>query len=118
MEKKTHAPKRGEIWLVDFEPQVAEEIRKTRPAVVLTIPELKHIPIRAAVPIRGERTIHQEIFYMVSLSPGVSGLEKPSSVDCSQVKTFSLQRFVKKIGALTREELELVTDTVSFCLGQ
>jgi mRNA-degrading endonuclease toxin of MazEF toxin-antitoxin module len=32
-------PKRGEIWLVEFEPQRGAEIQKTRPAVVRSIKE-------------------------------------------------------------------------------
>ncbi|HON48735.1 MAG TPA: type II toxin-antitoxin system PemK/MazF family toxin, partial [Kiritimatiellia bacterium] len=29
-------PERGEIWLVRFDPSVGDEIRKERPAVVLS----------------------------------------------------------------------------------
>ena len=31
------APKRGEIWLVNFDPAVGGEIRKLRPAVVISL---------------------------------------------------------------------------------
>jgi PemK-like, MazF-like toxin of type II toxin-antitoxin system len=30
------APRRGEVWLVSFDPAIGGEIRKTRPAVVLS----------------------------------------------------------------------------------
>ena len=30
------APRRGEVWLVSFDPSVGGEIQKTRPAVVLS----------------------------------------------------------------------------------
>lgn len=30
------SPKRGEIWLVRFDPSVGDEIKKERPAVVLS----------------------------------------------------------------------------------
>jgi mRNA-degrading endonuclease toxin of MazEF toxin-antitoxin module len=30
---KAPTPKRGEIWLVDFDPAIGAEIRKARPAV-------------------------------------------------------------------------------------
>jgi mRNA interferase MazF len=29
-------PKRGEIWLVDFEPTIGSEIKKIRPALVIS----------------------------------------------------------------------------------
>jgi len=37
-------PKRGEIWLVEFEPQRGSEIQKTRPAEILSIGELEKSP--------------------------------------------------------------------------
>lgn len=37
-------PKRGEIWLVEFEPQRGAEIQKTRPAEILSIGELEKSP--------------------------------------------------------------------------
>ena len=32
---KVIVPRRGDIWLVNFEPAVGSQIRKTRPALVL-----------------------------------------------------------------------------------
>jgi len=32
---KTKAPKRGEIWLVNFDPTIGSEINKTRPALII-----------------------------------------------------------------------------------
>ena len=33
-------PIRGEIWEVNFNPSVGAEIQKTRPAVVMNVPEI------------------------------------------------------------------------------
>ena len=57
-------PIRGEIWLVSFDPQVAEEIKKTRPAVILSIKELRHLPMRTVVPIRNYEDFHEEWFHI------------------------------------------------------
>jgi len=51
-------PSRGDVWLVEFEPQRGAEIQKTRPAVVLSIKELEKIPIRIVVPIREYKVHH------------------------------------------------------------
>ena len=45
------APKRGEIWLVDFDPAVGAEIRKARPAVVISVKDIGRLPLRIVVPI-------------------------------------------------------------------
>ena len=34
---KAPMPRRGEVWLVDFDPAVGAEIQKLRPAVVITM---------------------------------------------------------------------------------
>ena len=44
-------PKRGEVWLIDFDPTVGAEIRKVRPAVVLTVPGVGRLPLQIVVPL-------------------------------------------------------------------
>ncbi|NRB07103.1 MAG: type II toxin-antitoxin system PemK/MazF family toxin, partial [Richelia sp.] len=39
-------PKRGEIWLVQLDPTVGQELRKTRPAVVINSELFAMIPMR------------------------------------------------------------------------
>ena len=43
-------PQRGEIWQVNFDPQVGSEIKKERPAMVLDHGH-SNLPIRVVVPI-------------------------------------------------------------------
>jgi len=44
---------RGEIWEVRFDPSEGDEIRKTRPAVVINVPYARRIQLRIVVPITG-----------------------------------------------------------------
>lgn len=46
-------PKRGEIWLVDFDPTTGSEIGKRRPAVVVGIDGVGRLPLRIVVPVTG-----------------------------------------------------------------
>jgi mRNA interferase MazF len=39
------APQRGEVWLIDFDPAVGAEIRKLRPAVVLSVDAIGRLPL-------------------------------------------------------------------------
>jgi mRNA interferase MazF len=45
------APKRSEVWLVNFDPSVGAEIRKTRPAVVTNIAGIGRLPLQIVVPL-------------------------------------------------------------------
>lgn len=38
-------PKRGEIWLVNFDPTVGAEIKKVRPSVVISSDDIGKLPI-------------------------------------------------------------------------
>ena len=48
---KAPTPKRGEIWLVEFDPAVGAEIRKARQAVVMSVDSVGRLPLRIVVPI-------------------------------------------------------------------
>jgi len=111
-------PKRGEVWLVEFEPQRGAEILKTRPAVVLSIKEIDRIPIRIVVPIREYKAHHEQILFFITLKPTrENGLSKVSSADCTQVKSFALERFIKRLGTVTESQIREIAEAVGLCVG-
>lgn len=111
-------PKYAEIWLVDFEPQIGTEIKKVRPAIVVSIDALGILPIRTVVPIRDYKDHHDGMFFYIPIEPSKNnGLSKYSTVDCSQVKSFDIKRFEKKLGKLTQDELEELVLVLSRCFG-
>ena len=42
---------RGEIWLINLDPTVGSEIRKTRPAVIVNDDSVGALPLKVIVPI-------------------------------------------------------------------
>ena len=44
-------PRRGEIWLVNFAPTVGAEIKKVRPAIVISSDSVGKLPIKLIAPI-------------------------------------------------------------------
>jgi mRNA interferase MazF len=44
---------RGEIWLVDLDPAVDAEMKKTRPALIMSDDRLGKLPLKVIVPITG-----------------------------------------------------------------
>ncbi len=45
------SPQRGEIWLVNFDPTIGAEIRKTRPAIVVSADGVGRLPIKLVAPV-------------------------------------------------------------------
>lgn len=42
--------KRGDIWLVSLDPTVGSELRKTRPAVIVSSDGVGRLPLKVVVP--------------------------------------------------------------------
>ena len=43
--------KRGELWLINLDPTIGQEIKKTRPAVVVSSNSIGKLPLKIIVPI-------------------------------------------------------------------
>lgn len=73
------APKRGEIWLVDFDPSVGAEIQKIRPALVISLDTIGRLPLRMVVPITDWKSTYTQLPWFVGI-PAISdnGLSKDS----------------------------------------
>ena len=63
-------PQRGEIWNLDFDPQVGAEITKVRPALVL---DHGHptLTLRVVVPITGWQPTYAHNQTKVNIKPGL-----------------------------------------------
>ena len=112
------APRRGEIWLVDFDPAVGAEIRKLRPALVISVDTIGRLPLRMIVPITDWKAQYAQYPWFVELPASPSnGLMKRSGADAFQTKSISLSRFVSLLGAVTAAELDEVSSAVALCVG-
>lgn len=106
--------KQGEVWLVDFAPQVGQEIDKVRPAVIINNDHVGNLKLKVVVPITSSSL---DFDWMVKLAPTKgNGLSKHSEVDCFQIKSLSQQRFVRQIGKLSNKELVSVKLGLSLVL--
>lgn len=111
-------PQRGEIWLASFEPTVGAEITKSRPAVVVSIPEAGRLPLCIVVPVTDWKLLFASFFWFVHLpSSPQNGLSKDSGADCFQIKSLSTQRFLRKLGKVTEEQLENIVCAIALCIG-
>jgi len=112
------SPSRGEIWKVRFDPSEGDEIKKVRPAVVMTIPNAGRINLQIVIPITGWQPQFSRYFWMVKLMPDTSnGLDKDSAADAFQVKSVSVKRFQAKVGVITEKQLDEIAAAIAFCIG-
>jgi mRNA interferase MazF len=100
-------PKRGEIWLVSFDPTLGSEIKKTRPAVVISSDAVGRLPIKLVAPITDWKPQFLANLWHVRIDPdSTNGLLKVSAVDALQLRGLDHQRFVRKLGELNANLLE------------
>ena len=95
-------PKRGEIWLVNFDPTVGAEIKKVRPAVVISSDSVGKLPIKLIAPITDWKTYFSSNFWHVKIEPNsINRLNKDSAIDTLQLRGADLQRFIRKLGSVS-----------------
>lgn len=109
--------RRSEIWQVSFDPTIGSEIRKTRPAIVLSSDDLGLLPVKIVVPLTDHKEQYLDYPWHVRIDPAKeNGLKKTSSADCLQVKSLSTERFVKKLGKVDHERLDSILNAVALCI--
>ena len=106
--------KQGEIWLINLDPSVGSEMRKTRPAVIVNDDNLGKLPLKVVVPITDWKDRYQMAAWMVQILPDArNGLSKASSMDCFQVRSVSEKRFVKKLGEINSIQRDQIKEALA-----
>jgi len=115
---KALTPKRGQIWLVDFDPAVGAEIRKFRPAVVMSVDAVGRLALRIVVPITDWKPAYAAYAWFVSIpATSANKLHKHSGADAFQVKSISENRFVSHLGEITSAQAEAIAEAIALCVG-
>lgn len=115
---KAQAPKRGEVWDVNFDPAQDAEIGKRRPAVVISEDAIGRLPLRIVVPITDWKPAYADFKWFVHLAPSTTnGLTKESGADAFQVKSISEKRLVKRRGQLPAVEVDNIAAAIALCVG-
>ncbi|MFC1465934.1 MAG: type II toxin-antitoxin system PemK/MazF family toxin [Candidatus Brachytrichaceae bacterium NZ_4S206] len=103
--------KRGEVWWVNFEPSVGGEIRKRRPAVIVSndianrfLNRLQVVPLTSNV----ERLYPSEAYVMLN------GVQHKALAN--QITTVSKQRVGDRIGKLSKSDMQLVEQAIKLQL--
>jgi len=110
--------KQGEIWLINLDPTIGAEIKKTRPTIIVSDNSLGKLPLKVIVPITDWKEKYNLAPWMVKIEPNSkNGLLKDSSADCFQVRSVSQERFIRKLGLISDLILEEIKSGLSKVLS-
>jgi len=115
--RKIAFPRRGEIWLVSFDPTLGAEIKKTRPALILQndiANQASPITIVAAVTSRFDSKLYPT---EVMVRKQVSVLLVDSVVLLNQIRSVDITRLIRRLGRLDSETMMRVDRALAVSVG-
>ena len=106
-----------EVWFLNLAPNVGAEIKKKRPAVIVSDDDLGILPLKIIVPITDWKDYYSKAIWMTKIVPAnLNGLTKPSAADAFQIRSVSHQRFLRRLGRLSNSEVEDVMASLTLLL--
>lgn len=110
-------PQRGEIYLINFDPSLGSEIKKTRPALILqndTANRYSPITIVAAITSQFDSTLYPT---EVLIQSPEGGLQRDSVVLLNQIRSIDKQRLSRRLGKLSAATMKQVDRAIQISLG-
>jgi mRNA interferase MazF len=109
--------KRGEIWLVNLDPTIGYEIKKSRPGVIIQndVGNM-YSPITIVAPITSQKL--EKIYpFEVLLTMKNSGLEKGSKALLNQIRAVDKKRLLRRLGKVDTETVFKIDEAIKISLG-
>jgi len=115
--QKVRVPRRGEVYLVQFDPTVGAEIQKTRPAVIVQNDvSNRYSPLTIVAAVTSKFDVPP--FPTEVLVPArEGGLTADSVVLLNQIRTIDKRRLVKRLGRVEPATLDKVNRALLISLG-
>jgi mRNA interferase MazF len=110
-------PRRGEVYLVNFDPTLGAEIQKTRPALIVQNDIANRhsaITIVAAITSQFDQPLYPT---EVLISPPEGGLRTESVALLNQIRSIDKQRLIRRLGTLKPETMDRVDRAILISMG-
>ena len=110
-------PRRGEVYLVIFDPTLGAEIQKTCPALVVqndVANRHSSITIVAAITSQFDHPLYPT---EVLISPPEGGLRTASVALLNQIRSIDKRRLVRRLGTLKPETMDRVDHAILISVG-
>ena len=105
---------RSDIWLVNFDPTKGKELKKTRPAVVVSSDAIGILAIKIIAPVTDWKDRYTRNLCHVRIDPDKSnGLIKVSAIDTLQVLGVATERFIRKISHVSSNIIEEIVAAIA-----
>ena len=107
---------RGDIYLVDFDPSRGSEIKKKRPALIISCNEAnKHLRTVMVIPFssKTENVYPFEVF----VEKNDSGLDVDSKLKIPQMRAVDKERLTKYIGTLPEDKIKETENAIKLHLA-
>jgi mRNA interferase MazF len=116
--KRAVVPKRGDIFVVDFEHTVGHEIKKTRPALVLQNNVANRYSLVITIAAITSHDANTKLYPTeVFISHTEGGLHHDSVILLNQIRTIDKRRLVKKLGKVNTRTMIGVNRALDISLG-
>lgn len=108
--------KQGDIWYADLEPVKGSEQSGKRPVVIISGPTMNAaLQIIIACPLTG--VIKNIKGCVVIQKNQINNLKKDSEILVLQIRTISKNRLSKKIGSISKDQLQLIKEGINIYLN-
>ncbi len=109
--------RRGEVWLINLDPTIGAEIKKTRPAVIVNDDAIGILPLKVIVPLTEWKDRYAVAPWMVRVEPDAeNGLKNTSAADAFQVRSVAQERLVQRLGKLADATMPKITAALAVVL--
>jgi len=109
--------RRGEIWLVNLDPTIGAEIKKTRPSAIVNDDAIGILPLKVIVPLTEWKDRYAVAPWMVRVEPDAeNGLKNTSAADAFQVRSVAQERLVQRLGKLSDATMPKITAALAVVL--
>ena len=105
-------PRKGEIYLVNFDPTIGQEVKKKRPALIISN-DIHDQYSRLVTVAPLSSNIDKVYPFEVYISKGMANLKNNSKIMIIQLRSIDKRRLLDKIGVIEDKEILSQVDGVT-----